>query len=92
MRFADCLPMTDIGHEHARTHDVREFRSGFGECRLDDVDATLRLGISVADTDNVTVFADRRRPGHRDVCPAANGTAVADAALPRGSTLDSHFL
>jgi len=56
--------------------------ASFIQCRSDYLDATTRLQVWIALTNQLTVLIDRRTTGDGDMWPDTNGAAIADERLP----------
>jgi hypothetical protein len=66
MRLADCLPLLNIRHEHARTNNVLETRSSALQCLTNDLYASSRLSISITLSYQLTIDANRSRTRYVD--------------------------
>ena len=74
MRAADLLPLRDVRDKDARTHHILQLGSRLGEGGLDVADGLDRLGIGIAEANDLAFGAGSGGAGNADV--------IADAHCP----------
>ena len=82
VRFADVLPVTDIGDVQARPNHIFESRADAGQRGPEVLQCLHRLRVWIADADHLPRRVRGRRPGYPDELSDAHGTRVADDRLP----------
>src|SRR3989442_3165289 len=80
--------MLDIGHVHARAHDVAETRSRLLECATDVPERLDRLGVRIPRSHDLAARIGRRRAGNVDDASHPDRARIADDWLPRRAARD----
>src|SRR5690606_35469720 len=89
VRAADLRPVRGIGDVHARAHHVLRPRTRLAQRRRDDLEATARLAVRVAEVRDPALVVHRRRAGDVDVIPHTDCTRVAHRRRPWRRRRDS---